>query len=386
MKRVLAVAVIAAACGSQNTYNLPGSNLTAPSSVQFGGDGRPAPAVAPPAPTGVPEAPPAGFRNRDTQVWLVPAPAGDLQKLAQQPELWPRTQKRVDVVSLYFLHAYHHEGFVCGDPCGPNTYPNLVKAVPEGMFKWLSDRFVLSFEAGSVKEFSCTAETLEPVILYTNVAIANIKKAGGRLSYISLDEPFTAGTANEDRSPFGQPNWGCNLTPEQVAVLQKQFNDGIHARHPEVQIGLIEPYPHFTPDEIMTNILALEAAGITLPYFHLDFDQPRAAREDKDWRSDIARIREFCRAKGIPFGVILVGWDGRTNEQYAAGYWGVARTTLQSVGVTEHTVLQSWAEDPPGQLNSLKHIPDTVPETSDVTHTGLLLRTLEFLGIAPAMP
>jgi len=317
---------------------------------------------------------------------MVPVPAGDLMKLAQQPELWPRAQKRVDVVSLYFLHGYHHEGFECGKPCGPNTYPNLVQAVPEGMFKWLSDRFILGFEGGSVKEFSCTAQTLAPIVIHTNVAIANIKKAGGRLSYISLDEPFTSGTANEDRSPFGLPNWGCNLTPDQVAVLQKQFNDGVHAAHPEVQIGLIEPYPHFTPDEIMTNILALEAVGITLPYFHLDMDHPRAVREDKDWRNDVARIREFCRAKGIPFGVILVGWDGRTNEQFAAGYWNVARASLQSIGVTEHTILQSWAEDPPGELNSLKHVPDTVPETSDVTHTGLLLRTLEFLRIAPASP
>jgi hypothetical protein len=69
-------------------------------------------------------------RNVGTQVWLVPVPAGDLMKLAQQPDLWLNTQQRVDVVSLYFLHAYYHTGFECGTPCGPNTYQNLMNAVP----------------------------------------------------------------------------------------------------------------------------------------------------------------------------------------------------------------------------------------------------------------
>jgi len=230
---------------------------------------------------------------------------------------------------------------------------------------------------------SCTPERIQDVAFHTVIAINNIKKSGGRLAYISLDEPFASGTGTAEDSPFGPSYVGCGLTPAQVAQLQKAFNDRVHADHPEVQIGFIEPYPHFTADEIMSFLLELEHAGIPVPYFHLDFDQPRAVREKTDWLSDIARIREFCRAKGIPFGTILVGWDGRTNEQYASGYLAVARSSLRAVGVTEHTVLQSWAEDPPGQLNSLKHIPDTVPESNSASHTGLLLWTLEYLGISP---
>ncbi len=381
MKRVLAVMLVCAAAGCGSEFNLPFSNAnpTLPSNINIGSSERSGTS----ADKGE-KVSGAGPRNIGTEVWLIPVPAGDLMKLAQRPELWPKAQKRVDVVSLYFLHAYHHEGFECGTPCGPNTYLNLMQAVPGGMYKWLSDRFALAMEAGSVKSHACTAEQIENVAFHTVIAVGNIKKSGGRLSYISLDEPFASGVGTEERGPFGPGYVGCGLTPAQVAHLQFAFNRRVHADHPEVQIGFIEPYPHFSADEIMSFMLELEHAGVPIPYFHLDFDQPRAVREKKDWKSDIIRMREFFRAKGIPFGTILVGWDGRTNEQYAAGYTAVVRTSMQAVGVTEHTVLQSWAEDPPGELNSLKHIPDTVPEANSVSHTGLLLWTLEFLGVRPS--
>lgn len=362
---LIAAIAVSIACGSE--FNMP---ISLPNPVGVSSTEE--------LSTPVSEMPSPGMRNEGTQVWIVPVPAGDMMKLAQQPDLWPRAASRTDVVSLYGGSAYHHPGYECSSHCGPNSYQALVNAVPGGMFKWLSDRFILAMEMGSIKEFACTQERLPKVIAPVIIAINNIKAADGRLTYLSLDEPFMAGT-NTTPGLFGGDWPPCALTATEVARLQKMFNDEVHAVHPEVKIGLIEPYPHFSVDQIMSFINELEAMEIRLPYFHLDFDQPRAVSGDHDWKRDIRRLHEFCRAKGIPFSVILWGWDGRSNEQFAISYWNTTRATLQAVGVTEHTVLQSWAGAGPGTVVS--GVPDTVPETSDVTHTGLLLRTLDFLNI-----
>lgn len=322
-------------------------------------------------------------QNNGTQVWFIPVPAGDMMKLAQQPDAWPQARSRVDVFSLYFIHAYHHEGFVCGNACGPNTYPNLLTAVPEGMYQWLSDRFILAFEGTSIKPHACTEDAIRNQAAFsTNIAISNIEDAGGRLTYISLDEPFASGTATAQRNPFGAAYGGCSLSGEQVARLQRIFNDVVLAEHPSVQFGFIEPYPYFTPDEIIMHAMQLEDAGVRPAYFHLDFDVPRSVRERKNWIADVRRIRAFFAARGIPFGVIIVGGDGTSDQAYMTDAIATMRAAYQAVGVTEHTILQSWAEDPPHDLMSLKHIPNTVPETQSGTHTWFILEVLRYMGIA----
>lgn len=381
MKRTIlmtAAALCAIACGS--TFNAPFSSSPIPSSFALGDKSSPGVhAQAEPPPAGVPGVPPAGGRNRGTQVWLVPAPAGDMMELSRHPELWPEAQKRVDVFSFYSIEAYDHPGFVCGTPCGPNTHQALLAAVPGGMFKWMGDRYLLAMEAGSVKPFACTEETIASHADAAIRSLDNVVAAGAHISYISLDEPFASGVNKEI---FG--GQACGLTPGEVARLQRIYNDRIHAKHPDVVIGFIEPYPAFSADEIISFLLELEHAGVSVPFFHLDWYLPGTVREDGNWRTDVSRIRDFCRARGIPFGVILWGEDGRADEPFSLVSMTVARASLQAVGITEHTVLQSWAEDPPGDVNSLKHKPDTVPESKPGTHTWLVNWTLKFLGIAPS--
>lgn len=320
-------------------------------------------------------------RNQGTQVWFVPVPAGDLMKLAQQPELWPKAQGRVDVVSLYFGSVYYHEGYECGLSCGPNTYVALREAVPGGMFQWLSDRFILAFEGASVKSYACTDDAVRQQAMATNVAISNIERSGGRLSYVSLDEPFSSGVNQPNTPGFG----GCGLSMESVSQLQRIFNDTVHSEHPEVQIGFIEPYPRFTADEIMSLTLELERTGVAIPYFHLDMHLQSVVREKSDVQRDLGRMRKFFSARGIPFGVIVFGSDGRSNGEYAAEAWATARLVASIVGVTEHTVFQSWAEARPGDMRGLKNKPDTVPESDPFTHTGLILGILEYLRVNPAL-
>lgn len=381
MRRLVAIVVFMGclvACGS--TFNAPFSSGSLPNNLSVGGGSGKASARAESSNV----ASLSGPRNVGTQVWLVPVPAGDMLKLATNPELWPRARARVDVLSLYQLHAYHDPAFVCGKPCGPNVLQAFLDAVPGGFFRWINEQGIdLGIEAPAVKEWSCTEQLVrERNVAPSVIALDNISASGGRVSYISMDEPFTAGTNTTDGGVFG----GCALPPPQVATMVKVYVDGVHERYPEVKVGLIEAYPHSTAGEIISYILELERVDVPVPYFHLDFDQPAVIRERRDARiaqSDVRRIREFCTARGIPFGVILTGLDGTSNEQFATDTWAMLRNVLPAVGVTEHTIFQSWADDPPGDPYSLKHIPDTVPESNETSHTGQLLRMLEYMGVKP---
>jgi hypothetical protein len=363
MKRTQALLALILACACGRSGDVP---LTMVLGESTRAEGAPAP------------------RNVGTQVLLVPVPAGDLIKLAQQPELWPNTQQRVDVVSLYVLHAYYHDGYVCGEHCGPNTYQNLMNAVPGGVFRWVSDRFILSIESESVKYYACTEDAMRNSAAFTtNIAIDNIERSGARLSFVSLDEPFTSGTASATPDPLGGGNRGCGLTPAEVANLQRVYNAAVHARHPNVQIGLVEPYPHFKLDDLRSFVLELEQAGVPIPYFHLDVDIRAIVEQHHDAATELPQIREFFRSKDIPFGIIVFGADGTSNEKFSAGAWAQLRLDASTVGVTEHTVFQSWANSNMSDPLSPQRIPDTVPETNPFTHTGMILPMLDYLGIAP---
>lgn len=385
MKRLvlLATVMLAWACGSEFHAPFENANPSAPT-IQVGPGGQTHSSGSTAAPEGIPDAPPAGMRNIGTKVWLIPVPGGDLMRLAQNPELWPIAQQRVDVVGIFQAQAYWEPGYTgCGHPCGPNHYQALVQAVPGGYFKWIADRFLVSMEAGSVKEHACTEERIRDIFRIDNIVISNIKAAGGRLDYIAQDEPFAAGLQPAVFDQFYGRQAGCGLTPAQVAALQRIYNDGIHSKHPEVQIGFIEPYPMHSVEGMMSYILELEKAGVPVPFYRVDYDQVRAVRENKDWKSDLRRLRDFCRAKHIPFSVILWASDGSSNEAYAAGHWATARSVLQAVGVTEDTVFESWAEALPNQGHLVKTKPDTVPESDPNTHTGLVNGTLDLFNIKP---
>lgn len=324
-------------------------------------------------------------RNIGTEVWLVPAPAGNTLEMARQPETWSRARARVDVFGFYAVQAYDHPGFVCGIPCGENNMANLRTVVPGGMFKWLNDQGIrIAVEAGSVKPYQCTEEAIidravNPVL----TSLGNIEESGGRVSYIALDEPLASSTPSGDPR-FGPGHIGCGLSSEQTAGLVKFYITKVHENFPHVEIGLIEPYPAFSAEEIMSFVLELEHAGVRLPFFHLDLHLQRQVRERADATTDVRRLREFFRAKGIPFAVIIFGEDGRSNEGYSADAWATARMVAATSGVTGQTVFQSWAESVPGDLTSLKDKPDNIPESDPFSHTGLMLRILDFLRIAPA--
>jgi hypothetical protein len=183
---------------------------------------------------------------------------------------------------------------------------------------------------------------------------------------------------------FGEGHRGCDLDGDTTALFVAAYMRRVTAEFPDVRVGLVEPYPAFSADELISFLLEVERAGIRLPFFHLDMHVQRVVRSRVDAFRDLKRIREFCSARGIPFGTIVFGTDGRSNEAFSRDAWATLRIIASSVGVTEHTLLESWAEAEPGNLTSRKNSPDTIPDENPSSLTGLLLGILDYLRVSLA--
>jgi len=187
-----------------------------------------------------------------------------------------------------------------------------------------------------------------------------IKKAGGTVDYIRLNEPWAWAHAYEGPQACHWPN---AKIAEQIA----EFTRNAKQVFPEVVIGDIEPLWKTTDIAgIVSWIDDFQAAtGSPFAFFHLDIDYSRA-----DWAPRARELEDAVRARGIAFGVHYIGdradasdaaWLNRAATRYAT-FEGTAG------GRPDHVVFQSWHDHPNRML----------PETSTTSFTGLLDRYATF--------
>ncbi len=294
----------------------------------------------------------------------------DMLKLFSHPEEWEKARSQIDILQFYFVHLANR----C-DPkwCGNNVLNNFVEVVPGGAFKWLKDRDIeIGVEIGAVKEYSCGE--IEININDALVAIENVEYYGGEVSYIAMDEPFRAGVkqVNGKGSPVH-----CGFTIEQTAEDVAYYIQQINLRHPKVKIGLVSPYPFLTKNEIMQAIESLERLGIKLPFFHLDFSYRHALDIEIDFLSEIAELQDFCKRRGIKFGIIVIGGHVYNDKQYFAETMINAIALKSIVDRCDHVIFQSWIRIP-GSNPYIKTIPNNLPESRLYSHTWLLNTILDY--------
>lgn len=82
----------------------------------------------------------------------------------------------------------------------------------------------------------------------------------------------------------------------------------------------------------MADLLCSSIEAFTPAFFHLDIDY-RAARQPGSLRTlqaDLVRVADCCRVSGIPFGIIIWGYEEDTAETLppdgTASLWGLLRT------------------------------------------------------------
>ena len=81
--------------------------------------------------------------------------------------------------------------------------------------------------------------------------------------------------------------------------------------YPAVRIGLIEPYPSFSPDAFASMLQLMGSRGIAPAFVHVDVDLAAVQPGRDNLVGDLRRIQQMCAAQKIAFGVIVSGTNGR---------------------------------------------------------------------------
>jgi len=291
------------------------------------------------------------------RIWFSPGPGTlDYLRLFDHPEEWSRARSVVTVFKFYAQHTQTPAPSIVG----PNSYDALVRA---GAFrKVVSWKIKTALEAGSVKEFWCTpdASGMEASIQSTLDAVKAIEDAGGQLSYLAMDEPWVSGRAKACGGPALEP------TADRVALYMSTVN---RAR-PTLKIGLIEAYPFSSEEAIETMVQLLRVRGVPPAFLHMDVDWhslPPGA-----FARDMKRLQTFAASLNMPFGIIIVGYNGEADALYASDDGGLANVIADAFqtwdAMPDHIIFQSWVVTSTGLFIT----PSNLPEDQLYTHTNTL--------------
>lgn len=319
------------------------------------------PAPPPTPPTPAPSTPYGG------QVWFTSNVATpDMLNLFTEPHLWPAGQARINTIKFYGQQLFADDPSQCG-MCENNIFSNFVGVDAFRRLKeWGKE---IAIEMGSVKPHDCTADVN---IRLTEKIIDRLKSVDSKLRYISMDEPYTSGMDS------------CRLAGEavsdHVAKYIKKIQSYFSEKHPgeNLDIGLIEAYPHMNVDQITWFLQLLKERDATPGHFHVDFDF-WAARNKKmsnaQIGNDLRRMEAKCRELGIPFGILLWGHDGDNAGKFSQDLIELANKVKSTFGRPDVIVFQSWSGTKTGDR---RIVPSNLTEANPASLMGTMKSVLEW--------
>jgi hypothetical protein len=222
-----------------------------------------------------------------------------------------------------------------------------------------------------------------------------------RIDYLAFDEPVYA--ARHAMPAAGQevPTvvdvelvGGTKIDPvaarriafgvsETVAFMQRA-----RGAYPGTRLGIIEPYPALSSDELKAAIATIQKnceknAIAGLDFFRIDIDWYLIEQQQTGSWSDIQQLQQFCRKQGLDFSIIFwaanyprlagnTAGDSAGRESIPADVWTEAvlhqgQSYHRVGGRLDEIVIQSWLPVP-------QH---AVPESARHTFTGSVLQFQE---------
>jgi hypothetical protein len=198
-------------------------------------------------------------------------------------------------------------------------------------------------------------EGFKPQEMPTHVS-NRIKKLGGRIRYIAMDEPLYFGHYFNGNNAC---HWAVDAIARNAATNVKQFR----AIFPDVEIGDIEPVNNIKSgdwlDEVREWIEAYRReSGAPLAFFH----------DDMIWREPIAArtrmLTAVLDAQGIEFGVIFNSRGDVSSDQdwLESAKRNIDEYRAGSLKAPDQIIIQSWKPYP-------THV---LPESNPFTLTHLV--------------
>jgi hypothetical protein len=291
-------------------------------------------------------------------VWFAPnMGSADYAELFTAPDAWSATRAKIGVFEFYTQNLRDAPCKICGS----NTLQTFVAADAfRKLTKW---GIAIAVEVPAVKPWGCGAKESNVVISI----LQSVARNGGNVSFLSMDEPL-AGSQLLD--PSG--GHGCGFERDQTTAAVVRYGRDIHALFPRIRIGEIEPYPHYSVEQLGEWVDALRRAGFNPAFFHLDVDRNAVRVRHQNVAKDLKWLSQFFAKRNIPFGVIL--WSpAKSDQEFYESIMEWARTVKSALGKPDELIFQNWD----GADNVPHDIPANMP-THDPTfsHTRVIDETL----------
>ncbi|HEY1301899.1 MAG TPA: hypothetical protein VGF24_00015 [Vicinamibacterales bacterium] len=291
------------------------------------------------------------------RIWFCPGPGTlDYLRLFENPNQWTHARQAMSVFKFYQQHTQMPPDRIVG----PNTYDALVRV---DAFRTLTQwGKKIGIEVAAVKDYYCTpdASGMTAAINATAASVRAVQTAGGTVSYLAMDEPFVSGRGRVCGGPALEP------TADRVGT----YVSGVRAAFPDVKIGLIEAYPFSSADALVAVLQLLKERNATPAFLHMDVDWHLAG--SPAFLRDMARLKNVSATAGIPFGIIVTGYNGDADSLYAVDAYGITELIAQTFSswdsMPDHLIVQSWAVSSSGLLVT----PSNLPEDVRYTHTNML--------------
>ncbi len=181
-----------------------------------------------------------------------------------------------------------------------------------------------------------------------------IRIAGGRLSFIALDEPYYF-------AHFYDGPGACSWDAEKVAKKVGEYIQAIRRIFPDVRVGDTEPLAGAASAPAYENWLDVfrEVNGYDLAFLHMDIDWSRL-----NWAKEVMAIEAYGDERNVPIGIIYTGnaFDKTDEAWLSAAGERVKKLEIEMNASPDHVLFQSWNDKP-------DHV---LPETTDFTFTDFV--------------
>lgn len=194
--------------------------------------------------------------------------------------------------------------------------------------------------------------------------IGKVKRAGGSLFYLAMDEPLHHWRQRKK----------CSITIDQFARDVEAKIVEIKRIFPNVSIGDVEPIGQWPSATALmrdtTDWLDAfkRAHGQNLAFIHADVGW------DTSWLGITLSLRKEAAARGIRFGIIYNGDDlAKSDSEWSSEAVSHFKAFEDHAGRPDDVVFQSWVSHPSRSL----------PETADDALTGIARQYLKYKSIDP---
>ena len=188
-----------------------------------------------------------------------------------------------------------------------------------------------------------------------NAAIARkIKAAGGELTYIAMDGPFSSGHY------YDGPN-ACHDSIPVVAARAAAVMREYKKVFPKVRVGDTEPFPALTKhptwqQDYQEWMQAFESSyGEPIAFLNMDVNWPENGGR---WQRSVRQATEFARAHHLPVGIIYnaaIPGGAKSDQQWLESAVDNFTAVESGLGIVpDKALFESWAYFPKRSITDAK--------------------------------